>query len=134
MHAPLGTTYEDMDVSATALASIIAPLTGATLIRQRIIFKAVTVPRDVADIGSSIKRRGVFYFASDDETYVTLVEVPGILEDMLETEGNGAGVLIDLSNGYISSLIATIIETPITDPFGNIMGNILAAYRQSRVQ
>jgi len=134
MKAPLGTTYAVLDASATALASIIAPLTSATLIRQRIIFKSVAVPRDAAEIGSLIKRRGVFYFASDSDEFVTLVEVPGISEDMLVTEGNGAGVLIDLTNGYISSLIATIIETPITDPFGNIMGHILAAYRQSRVQ
>jgi hypothetical protein len=53
---------------------------------------------------------------------------------MILTTGNGAGVLIDLSNGYISTLIATIIETPICDPFGVLMGHILAAYRQSRTQ
>jgi len=134
MRAPLGTTYTEMDVGASALASIIAPLTGAVLIRQRIIFKSVAVPHDVADVGGSIKRRGVFYFASDDEMFVTLVEVPGLLDEMLETTGNGAGVLIDLSNGYITTLVAAIIETPITDPFGNQMGHILTAYRQSRVQ
>jgi hypothetical protein len=134
MRAPLGTTYDEMDAGASALASILAPLTGAVLIRQRIIFKSVAVPQDVADVGSSIKRRGVFYFASDDDMSVTLVEVPGILEEMILTTGNGAGVLIDLSNGYISTLIATIIETPICDPFGVLMGHILAAYRQSRTQ
>jgi hypothetical protein len=134
MRAPLGTTYAEMDDGAMALSSIIAPLTNAVLIRQRIIFKSVAVPQDVADVGSSIKRRGVFYFASDDDNSVTLVEVPGILDEMIETTGNGAGVLIDQSNGYISSLIATIIETPICDPFGVQMGHILAAYRQSRTQ
>jgi hypothetical protein len=85
MRAPLGTTYDEMDAGASALASILAPLTGAVLIRQRIIFKSVAVPQDVADVGSSIKRRGVFYFASDDDMSVTLVEVPGILEEMILT-------------------------------------------------
>lgn len=131
---PLGTTVAVIDAQGSLLASLIAPMTGCALIRQRIIYKAVAEPRDEPDAGSLITRRGVFYFASDDDANVTLVEVPGIIDDVLLTEGNGAGVLIDLSNSDIVSLIATIIGTPITDPFGNVMGHILAAYRQSRVQ
>jgi len=134
MKAPLGTTYAEMDVSAIALASIIAPLTGCTLIRQRIIFKAVSETATVADVGSSIKRRGVFYFGSEDGEAVTLVEVPGILESALQSTGNGAGVLIDLDNVDIAAIVDTILAMPITDPFGNEMAELLAAYRQSRVQ
>lgn len=134
MQSPLGTTYDEMDASATAFASILAPLTGCVLVRQRIIFKAVAVPRVAADIGSFIKHRGVFYFASSDDNFVTLVEVPGLLDSTLMATGNGTGVLIDLDNPDVAALVTTIIATPITDPFGNEMAHILAAYRQSRVQ
>lgn len=134
MKYPLGTTLDIMEADGALLASLIAPLTGCALIRQRAIFKTVASPRDVPDVGSLITRRGVFYFASDDETSLAIVEVPGLLDEMLESSGTGEGVVIDQSNGYISTLIATIIETPITDPFGNLMSHIIAAYLQSRVQ
>jgi hypothetical protein len=133
MKAPVGTSYEDMDVSATALASIIAPLTGAVLMRQRIIYKSVVDPRVAADDSSPIEHAGVFYFASDDDEHQTLVKVPSFLEELYVTTEPGNGVLIDQSNGYVSSFIAAALETPICDPFGNLMGHIVSAFRQSRV-
>lgn len=129
---PLGTTVAVMDAQASALASLIAPITGCVLIRQRIIYKAVETPRSVPDTGSTIVRSGVFVFASEDEASLAIVQVPGILDEMMETTGVGAGFIINLSNPLVISLVDTIIESGVTNPFGVVMTHVLAAYRQSR--
>lgn len=133
MRAPLGTTYAEMDASAAALASIIAPVTGCSLIRQRILFKSVAVPRPSADDSSPIVKAGAFFFTSDDEMSQALVTVPGISEDVIVTAGPGAGVLIDLDNSDVVELVTQALDLPLTDPFGVEMDHIVTAYRQSRV-
>jgi hypothetical protein len=132
MRAPLGTTYAEMDASAITLASIIAPVTGCTLIRQRIIFKSVVVPKPATDDSSPIVRSGAFFFASSDDDNQALAIVPGLLEDLYVTTEPGAGVLIDIENADVVAFIATALDVPITDPFGVAMDHIVAAYRQSR--
>lgn len=132
MKAPLGTAYEDMDVSAEVLTSIIAPITGAVLIRQRVIFKAIAVPRAAADDSSPILRSGMFFFENDDGTHQTVLQVPSLLDSVLETTEPGAGVLIDTSNSDVVSFVSAALELPIVDPFGNMMASLITAYRQSR--
>lgn len=129
---PTGTTYAIMDADATALASLIAPLTGCVLIRQRIIFKAVAIPRLEPILGSSVKQSGVFIWNDGTDDNLNLFEVPGILDSILETTGNGAGVLIDLTNSGVVALINEYIASDLTNIFGVVCDTLAAAYRQSR--
>lgn len=134
MRGPLGTSYDDMDAGASALASIIAPITGCVLIRQRIIYKAVAVPKPATLDSSPVKRRGVFIFRDGSGGAQALVEVPGILESTLSTDEPGAGVLIDLSNADIAAVVSSIEAGIWVTPFGEDIVSIVTAYRQSRVQ
>lgn len=129
---PLGTTVAVIDASASAFASLIAPLTGCTLIRQRIIFKAAVSPRDVPDTGSLVHNVGMFIFNSASDAPLELIAVPGILSSVLVTDGPTAGYGIDLANGYVDTLVAAIIENGLSNPFGDDIVSIAAAYRQSR--
>lgn len=129
---PIGTTYAVIDADATALASLIAPLTGCVLTRQRIIFKAVAIPRLEPDIGSSIKQSGVFIWSDGTGDNHNLFEVPGILDSILETTGNGEGVLIDLTNSDVLAVIDEYIANGLTNVFGVVCDTLEAAYRQSR--
>lgn len=129
---PVGTTYAVVDADAAVLASLIAPLTGCVLMRQRIIFKAVAIPRLEPIPGSSVIQSGVFIFSDGTADNLNLFEVPGILDSILETTGNGAGVLIDLTNSDVIALIDAYIAADLTNVFGTVCETLEAAYRQSR--
>jgi hypothetical protein len=129
---PFDTTVAVIDASATALASIIAPITGCTLIRQRIIFRAKQLPRDVADTGSSTYNSGVLIFTTDDDGPNELLAVPGILDSVLLTDGPTAGYGIDTANSDIQALIMLLTGSIYTNPFGDALNELTAAYRQSR--
>lgn len=129
---PLGTTVAVIDASATALASLIAPLTGCALIRQRIIFKAVQEPRDVPDTGSLIHNAGVFFFSNGELQPMTIVSVPGILESVLKTTGVTAGYEIDDTNGDVSAFLVLVEDGIYTNPFGDDVIQLEAAFRESR--
>lgn len=133
MQFPLGTTYAVLDAQATALASFIAPLTSCTLIRQRIIIKDVTEPRAIPDVGSSITRCGIFTFEDDTGENVCLVQVAGILDDVLVETGVGAGILIDTDDSRVVDFVIAYIASIWVNPFNVECSNITAAYRQSRV-
>lgn len=130
---PLDTTYAVLDAQATALASFIAPLTGCTLIRQRIIIKDVTEPKPTPDVGSSITRCGVFIFSDASDENVVLVQVPGILNDVLVDDGPGAGVLIDTDDSRVTDFVVAYIASIMVNPFNVECSDLDAAYRQSRV-
>ena len=93
LHIPVTTTYGQADVAASAVASVLASITSCVLVRQRIKYTVVRDPSTPAAFGSSIKRRGVFFFDTDDGSQQCLIEIPGILDSVLMTTGNGAGVL-----------------------------------------
>lgn len=121
-----------MDAQASALASFIAPLTGAVLIRQRIIFKAVTFPRDVAEVGSSIHNSGTFFFSCGEEEPLALFGIPAIRGDIFLTSGPSAGYTIDGANIDVAALITLIEDDIYTNIFGDDIVEIKAKYRQSR--
>lgn len=130
---PAGTTYEAANATAVAFAAFVAPLTGCVLIRQRIIYKAIADPRSAADVGSLIKRCGVFVFETDDGLNQLLIQVPGLLDSLLETDGDGAGILIDTSASEVLALLALLPSLPVVNPFAVECDNLVIAYRQSRV-
>jgi len=132
MHLDEDTTVAEGDANAVALASLLASITSCTLVRQRIIYKAVAVPRSEPSAGSSIHRSGAFFFESESGDNVALVTVPGILNETLSTEGPSAGVLIDTENEAVAAFISLYTSLGLTDPFGVVCDELLAAYRQSR--
>ncbi len=129
---PLGTTYAVIDASASAFASLIAPITGCVLIRQRIIFKATVTPRDVPDTGSLIHNAGVFVFSNGEDNPNTIVSVPGILDAVLVTVGPTAGYEIDDTNSDVDAFLTLVADGIYTNPFADDVVQLEAAYRQSR--
>jgi len=131
---PLGTTVAFLDAQATALASLIAPITGCVLIRQRIIYKAVATPRDVPDVGSTVKSQGVFIFSTseDGSTPLEVIGVPGIEEEVISNAEPGNGVSIDVTNSDVIAFLDTVLTGVYSNPFGNDITSLAAAYRQSR--
>jgi len=126
------TPYAFMDAEASAFASLIAPLTGCALIRQRVIYKAVADPRDAPDTGSAIKSQGVFIMTTSDATPLELFAVPGILEEVLSDVEPVAGYAIDPDNAAIIAFIAVLVSGGFTNPFGDAITALDAGYRQSR--
>lgn len=133
VHLPLGTTVSAADAAATALASVVASITGCVLIKQRIVYKLVAEIPGAAAIGSSITRAGVFYFDTTSETIDAVITVPGITDDVLVTTEPGLGVLIDLENADIVSFVDILIASGVTNMLGDAVTAIVTAYRQSRV-
>jgi len=126
------TPYAVLDAEASAFASLIAPLTGCALIRQRILYKAVVDPRDVPDTGSTILSQGVFFFTTGDDTPMELIAVPGILEEVLSDVEPVAGYAIDTDNADIIAFIDAVTSNGLTNPFGDAIASLDAAYLQSR--
>lgn len=133
LHCEPGSTVEEIDAAATALASIVLSITGCVLVRQRIIYRLVIDVPTPAAIGSSIKRCGVFFWLCGDEGEPAVTSLPGIVSDVLVTEGASAGIEIDLSNADVSAFIAEMLFQGTTNPFGDAITAIVTAYRQSRV-
>lgn len=129
---PLDTTVAIMDASATALASLIAPITGAALIRQRIIYKAVQLPKPDADTGSYIFRSGMLFFDCGDDSPFEFITVPAILDAVLLTDGPSAGYGIDLTNSDVTAVVDEMLALNCTNVFGNAVIELIAGYVQSR--
>jgi len=128
-----GTPYASIDAEASALASIIAPITGCSLIRQRIIYKAVQVPKTVPSIGSDVVRQGMFFFEDGTGESQVLFGIPGFLESKVVTTEPGAGVLIDTSDSDVIALITQFEASGMVNPFNVECYELIAAYLQSRV-
>jgi hypothetical protein len=129
---PLDTTVAVMDDQASALSSLIAPITGATLIRQRIIYKAAERPRPDADAGSYIFRSGIFLMMTNPPSPAAIVVVPAIIDAVLLTSGPTAGYGIDRSNSDIIAFFDAVIALNATNVFGDTITAIEAAYLVSR--
>jgi len=129
---PADTTVAVIDAQATVLASLIAPITGCTLIRQRIIYRSVELPRPDADTGSYIFRSGLFILSCDDDAPAAIATVPGIIDDVLLTSGPTAGYGIDTSHSLIIDFFDAVLGLNATNIFGDLIDGIAAAYLQSR--
>jgi len=129
---PVDTTVAVIDAQASVLASLIAPITGCALIRQRIIYRAVELPRPDADTGSYIFRSGAFLMMCNPPAPAAVVIVPGIIDDVLLTDGPTAGYGIDRENALIVDFFDAVIGLNATNIFGDAITAIEAAYLQSR--
>lgn len=129
---PIGTTVAVLDAQAISLASFIAPITGCVLVRQRIIYKAVAIPKPSPIVGSDVKRQGMFFFEDATEESIVLVAVPGFLDSKLQSSGDGSGILIDTDDSDVIAFLDAFIASGMTNPFAVECYNLIAAYRQSR--
>jgi len=133
IHLALGSTYSAADASATALASVVASVSGAVLVRQRIKYRAVNDSPTPAAIGSSITRCGVFILTCQPDTPDAIVTVPAIVDSVILTSGPTAGYGIDTANGDVIAFFDELVAAEATNPFADAITAIDAAYVQSRV-
>jgi hypothetical protein len=126
-------TLAEIDASATAFASILASLTGAVLVKQRIQYRAVPDSTSSASGGASIKRTGIFFFSTGEDMPIALISVPAVKDDKLETTGSREGVGIILSDSDVIAFGDAVVEQGISNPFADVTIELLDAYLQSRV-
>jgi hypothetical protein len=126
-------TVSEIDANATALASILLPLSGASLVAIRIRYRSAFEEPVPATGDTPITRTGIFFFDCGGELPDALISVPAIKDDVLVSSGPSAGVEIDTTNGYVSSFIAAVVENGVSSPFGDDIASFVIAYLQSRV-
>ena len=133
INAPSSATVIEIDAAASALASILVPLTGAVLIKQRIKYRFEVVPREGPVDDTPIIRSGAFFFDATPDTPDYVAIVPSIKEEVLIDVGPTAGYEIDSTNTAVIAFVAALLGNAATNPFGDALSMLVAAYRQSRV-
>lgn len=133
VHFPTSLTVTEIDVSATALASILVSMTGAVLVRQRIKYVAVTDPPVSASGSTSIVRTGAFFFSTGEDTAIADIFIKAVKDAIVETSGVRAGVGIDTTNSDVLSFISAVIDNGVTNVFGEDVSGFIDAYLQSRL-
>lgn len=133
VNIPSSSSIETGDAAATALASLIAPMTDCSFIKYRVSWRFQTDAPGIAESGTAIVNTGVFFFEDFDGDNIGLITVPGIKDSLIETTGAGAGVSIDTELEAVIDFKEQVIAMDGCDPFGNLFFRIAAAYRQSRV-
>lgn len=126
-------TIAQIDASASALASILVPMTGAVLIKQRIKFKAVPETPSVASGSTPIKYTGSFFYDTEDDAAIALVSVPALKEQFVLTDGPCAGICIDVSDSSVIDLFDALSASNAVNIFGDLIIELRSAYVQSRV-
>jgi hypothetical protein len=133
VHVPVTSTYAEADVSANALASVLASVTSCVLVRQRIKYTIVRDNPLPAAIGSSIKRQGALFFATSGTNPDAIVTIPGIISDVLVTDGPCANYCIQLSDSRVLGVLGALLDGSATNPFSDAIVTLVAGYVQSRV-
>jgi len=133
VNIPASSSIEVGDAQATALASLIAPMTDCTLVKYRVSWRVVIEDPGIAGSSAAIVNTGVFIFSDFDGGNLGLITIPAIKDEIVETSGNGAGVAIDQENEAVLDFVAQVIDMNASNPFGDIFYRLETAYRQSRV-
>ena len=81
VHIPASSTIAIGDAVASALASLVAPMSDAVLIKYRISWRNGTDALSVAETGAAIKNAGVFVLCSDSSPQLAVLNIPGIKEE-----------------------------------------------------
>jgi hypothetical protein len=133
VNVPSSSSIAIMDANATALASLIAPMTDAVLVKIRHSYRTV-YEVDISEAGSSpIVFAGMFFFTDFEGSHIGVVTVPGIKDEFIDTTGVGAGVLINTSADEVFAFVEYMRTNDFTTPMGDFFFFLKAAYRQSRV-
>ena len=118
--------------AATGLVAALSAMTDAVFMQQEIVYTAVPSSGAFGTITGDVLRNGVFIFQDDGSEDIGLVEVPGIKDDLLETSGWGAGVLIIQSDSRVLDFVSVLHDNNCSNPFAVALGELAMAYRQSR--
>jgi hypothetical protein len=133
LHAPSSLTVAEIDASVTTVASILASLTGCTLVATRIKYRSEPFPPVLLTGGSPITRTGIFFFSTGVSTPDALVSVPGIKDAVIVSSGPGEGVQIDITNSDVVTFANAVVDNGFSNPFADVFVALFAAYVQSRV-
>lgn len=131
--APSGLAVSVIEADALAFASIVEPLSGCSLVGIRIKYRTAFEPGIMADGPNPTTRAGVFLFTDDSGDVNGIATVPGIADDVLATDGPGAGILIDVTNESVSDFVTAVLDAGLCNPFAVPFVDLRIAYRQSRV-
>lgn len=121
-----------IESAATGLVAALSAMTDAEFLRYEIVYNVVPATGVTPPVGSDVLRSGVFIFQDVGSVDIGLVEVASIKDDLLETTGPGAGVLIIQSDSRVLDFAAALYDAGATNPFAVLLGALSAAYRQSR--
>jgi hypothetical protein len=133
VNVPSSSSIAIMDATATALASLIAPMTDAVLVKIRHSYRTV-YQADISEAGSNaIVFAGVFIFSDFEGSNLGIVVIPAIKDAFIMTSGNGAGVLINTSDDTVFEFVNHMRTNDYSNPMGDFFFFLKAAYRQSRV-
>jgi len=119
--------------NAEAFAAILAPLTGCVLVGERIRYKTAYEAGIVPDGPNLCSHAGVLFFSTEDSESATLINIPGISDDVFITDGPGAGAIIDLTNANISDLVTAVLDAGFCTPFAVPLLDVSTGYLQSRL-
>lgn len=117
---------------APSLVAALSAVSDAAVTGYEIVYNVVPAGMVVPGPGADNLRAGVFIFQDDGSEDIGLVEVHSIVEDVLETSGPGAGVLIIQSDSRVIAFVDALSAAGATNPFAAPLGALVAAYRQSR--
>lgn len=133
VNVPSTTSISVMDATATALASIIAPMSDCVLVKMRYCYRSIT-GADISSAGSTpLTTAGILFLATTSEDHIGLVNIPAIKPSFILTTGDGAGVLMDTANSDLIALVDELVTLNASTPAGDVLDHLLTAYRQSRV-
>lgn len=126
-------TVSEIEGAAIEMIAALSALTDAAFVSYEIVYTAVPEVGLIGAEGSDRLRVGVFIFDCVEADQVGLVEVPAIKDEMLVTDGPGAGVLIDVENADVLAFVDVLVVSGATNPFAVALDVLTTAYRQSRV-
>jgi len=133
LNCPSSSTYAEIDAAATAIASILVPLSDAVLVKTRYKYRFEVEPRVEPANSTPITRSGAFFFSTTGDVPEGMLTVPSIKEEVLSDVEPFAGVAIDLDNAAVIAFADAIITAGTTNPFADAFLELVQAYLQSRV-
>lgn len=133
LHAPSSSTVAEIDADATALASILASLTDAVLVRQRIKYHSVRETAVPASGDTPLTQAAVFIFSPGDELPMSVITIHSVKDSIMLSSGFGAGFIVDTANSDVVAFKNAVIDNGISNPFADDLVALVSAYRQSRL-
>ena len=118
--------------AASALRSRMDAVSGCVFVRQSVTYPAVELHPAAPDLSASATRVGVLIFETTEPGEYAIIELPGLLDSFLLTEGPGAGLLIDRAALAVQALVDELINGPWFNPFGYKITALDAAFLQIR--
>ena len=121
-----------IEAAVTSFVTAVSAVSNAAFTGYDIVYSAVPASYASAGIDSDVLRCGVFIYENSALASMGLVEVHAIKDDLLETVGPAAGILIDMADSRVVDFSSALSDIGATNPLGEALGMLVTAYRQSR--